>query len=414
MPYIGRVAPVSEAVIMHHATPRKRKLLEQASKSLESKPPCHADAAVRMFLKDDKYHSWKQVVPRCIQYRSKRYALPLACYLHPIEQMVYGWNDLSGTPIFAKCRNLTQRGNDIAAKMDFFFDPVAVSLDHSKFDAHVNMQLLDLEHWFYKQCNRSKLLAQLLHWQRLNRGSTKNGTKFVTRATRMSGDQNTGLGNSIINFAMTEALMAGIKHCLYIDGDDFIVFVERADAKYVDPKGYLQFGMHTKLDSQTSVIEHIEFCQTRPVFNGSGYTMVRNPQRMLKRVQWGVVKFHPSYTPKYLASVGRCLMSIGFGLPVEAYVGAKLAKLSTVNVLTPYTMMANKMPMRPLRAFLVEPSSLTRLSYETAWGLSPAQQQELESRAITQSEFVEDLCPFPEYGKDEQVIEAEWPSPCTS
>jgi len=362
-----------------------------------------------MFLKDDKYHEWKRVVPRCIQYRSKRYCLPLASYLTPIEHYMCSIVDESGTPIFAKSRNYHQRGDDIKAKMDYFHDPIVVSLDHSKFDAHVNMQLLDVEHWFYKSCCRSPELAQLLHWQRINHGMTKNGTRYITRATRMSGDQNTGIGNSIINFAMTKALFGHLKTCYYIDGDDYLLFVDKKDAKYIKPELYGQFGMETKLEAVTSTIEHIDFCQTRPVFNGVGYTMVRNPKRMLSRVQWGVGKFSSRYVPKYLASVGKCMISTGQGLPVEQFVGQTLSNLSGSYVMTPYHHSAIRMPYRPGRAKVVEPSTAVRLSYETAWSISVGQQVELERSCVVSTGFVEGLVPFPQYDSQEQpVIETKW------
>lgn len=408
-PYVKRIRPVSYDCILKRATPRKRKLLEQAKESLLLEDLSNKDAKVRMFLKDDKYHVWKRVVPRCIQYRSKRYCLPLASYLTPIEHYMCTLTDESETPIFAKSRNFHQRGADIAAKMAYFHNPVVISLDHSKFDAHVNMQLLDVEHWFYKSCCRNPELAQLLHWQRVNHGRTKNGTRYVTRATRMSGDQNTGIGNSIINFAMTKALFGHLKICYYIDGDDYLIFVERSDANKVDPKLYEQFGMETKMESATSVIEHIDFCQTRPVFNGVGYTMCRNPERMLKRVQWGVGKFSPRYVPKYLSSVGKCMISTGQGLPVEQYLGRTLSSLSTTYVLTPYHYSASKMPFRPGRAKVVEPSTAVRLSYEMAWGLSIAQQQMFERVSVVKTRFDEGLVPFPQYDSpEEQVIETEW------
>lgn len=405
-PWIEHVSPVSPSVIIRHATSRKRLLLEQALESLKGEELSVKDAKVRMFLKDDKYHEWKPVAPRCIQYRGKRYALSLACYLHPIEQMVYGWTDLSGTPIFAKSRNLTQRGHDIADKMSYFQNPVAISLDHSKFDAHVNMSLLDLEHWFYKQCNRSPKLKMLLHWQRVNHGQTKNGTKYVTRATRMSGDQNTGIGNSIINYAMTKALLEKLKirHCLYIDGDDFLVICERIDAGKFDPSLYKQFGMATKLDSITGVIEHIDFCQCRPVFNGSGYTMVRDPYRMLQRIQWAVGKKHPRHVVNYLTSIGKCMIALGMGLPVEQYIGSTLSNLGGKYITTEQTMMANKMFMRPSNARVVECCEASRASYEQAWGFTAGQQLILERLSIGPP-VLEDLVPFLQYGSEETVTE---------
>lgn len=396
----GRVKllqPVDQQVVIDHASGTKKKLLEGARESLKIKAISEDDAKVKMFLKDDKYHTPDFKSPRCIQYRNKRYCLLLAQYLIPVESMVYKWTDNSGAPIFAKARNLIQRGSDIEAKMGHFRDPVAISLDHSKFDAHCNGKLLRLEHWFYNQCfDNDPLLRKLLSWQLVNRGATKNGTTYETRYTRMSGDQNTGLGNSIINYAMTMALIRshGIEACYYIDGDDFIIFVERGDAYKVDPKWYEQFGMVTKLDCSTSCIEEIEFCQTRPVFNGIGYTMVRNPTRMLSRTPWVVGDKHPRYVKNFLTSLGMCMLSLGMGLPVEQFVGYKLAQLGGKYIESPLHYSANKMFMRPKRARVIVPSMDTRLSYERAWGIPIGEQLAMENMGVT---LGVDLGPYLDY-----------------
>lgn len=397
---------VDQQVVIDHARGTKKKLLERARESFKTNPLSEEDARVKMFLKDDKYHTAEYKAPRCIQYRNKRYCLLLAQYLIPVESMVYTWLDDSETPIFAKSRNLVQRGNDIKTKMGFFRNPVAISLDHSKFDAHCNGRLLRLEHWFYNQCfDNDPLLRKLLSWQLVNRGATKNGTTYETLYTRMSGDQNTGLGNSIINYAMTLALIRsqGIQACYYIDGDDFIIFVERGDAYKVDPKWYEQFGMVTKLDCSTSCIENIEFCQTRPVFNGVGYTMVRNPNRMLSRTPWVVGDKHPRFVKNYLTSLGMCMLSLGMGLPVEQFVGYTLTQLGGRYIDTPLHYSANKMFMRPKRARLIIPSMATRLSYERAWGLTIGEQLEVEKSKIVLDVDLDPSLDYDEYPNENLV-----------
>jgi hypothetical protein len=405
--WVKHIDPVSVDTIIRHATSRKRKLLLQAKESLEMAPVNELDSRVRMFLKDDKYHTLKIGAPRCIQYRSKRYCLPLATYLHPIEQYVYTWKDTSGTPIFAKARNLKQRGQDIETKFNCFISPAVISMDHSKFDCHVNKDLLELEHRFYNECCKSWLLAKLLKWQKRNVGKTANGVKYLTMFTRMSGDQNTGLGNSLINYAMTVALLdkLKIKYCLYIDGDDFLVFVESANAHLVKAEGYKQFGMSTKLDSIATVMEKIDFCQSRPVFDGVSYTLVRSPIRMLERIQWGVGRFAPRYIRNYLTSIGQCCLSLGMGLPVEQYIGETLTKLGgRKKVITEMHYSANKMPFRVGKARIVKPALAVRLSYELAWGIPIPVQETLESLQVELSSSIQAVV-FPQYGTEDQTTE---------
>lgn len=390
-PHIKSFVPTSYDVVISHSKGGKKRLLEQAKDSLELEPLCARDGRIRMFLKDDKSHEAAYGTPRCIQYRSKRYCLPLATYLIPLESYVYSWLDEAETPIFAKCRNMVQRGQDIEDKMSYFNDPVAISLDHSKFDSHVNTELLRVEHWFYNKCYNEPELGFLLNLQLTCHGTTKNGTRYKTVGTRMSGDQNTGLGNSLINYVMTYAMKKhlNIPMLMYIDGDDFIIFVERSVSHLVTPDWYKQFGMVTKVDNSTSVIEEIEFCQSRPVFNGVGYTMVRNPLRMLARLQWMVGKKHPKHVVNYLTSIGLCMMSLGVGLPVEQYVGSTLASLGGRYIQTDLHYRANKMKMKPGRAQIVVPSDLVRSSYYAAWGITPDEQMELEKIIIREPILIE-------------------------
>nr|BBN50999.1 hypothetical protein 3 [Korle-bu Aedes virus] len=377
---IRRCNPVTEETVIAHAVPSKRKLLEVAQSSLEKEPLCARDGRVKMFLKDDKYHVAEVKAPRCIQYRNKRYCLRLARWMIPIERQVYLWNDASGSPVFAKGRNMRQRGRDIQCKFQWFDDPVVISMDHSKFDSHVNTTLLDLEHWFYNQCARDPELKFLLALQRRNIGRTKNGTKYETLGTRMSGDQNTGLGNCIINFAMTRYVLDGIKHCLYIDGDDFLVFVERCDVQRVNPSTYRLFGMSTTVDGTVDVLEHVEFCQTRPVADGvGGYTMVRNPHRLMARLPWVVGPRETDAIDDIIYSTGLCEISLGVGLPVAQYLGRALAERGGKYRRTELHYRAMLEKVKPQKAQVVEPSAETRMSYETAWGLSIAEQLQLEN-----------------------------------
>ncbi|UHR49843.1 MAG: RNA-dependent RNA polymerase [Fushun naranga aenescens tombus-like virus 1] len=348
-----------------------------------------------MFLKDDKYPLTDDLAtylsqepdssygaPRCIQYRNKRYCLRLATYLHPIEEHCYAAVDWTDTPIFSKGRNLKQRGADLHGKWNSFVKPLALLLDHSKFDAHVTLQLLNMEHKFYRACNDSQELKDLLSGQLLNKGRTKNGTTYTTKATRMSGDQNTGLGNSLINYAMLSAFAKhfDLKHSIYVDGDDSVIIIEN-EGKHYDLKYFEQFGMKTK-GSSTTEFSQVEFCQTRPVELDAGWTMVRNPYRLLLRTPWTVKQLTQRQLLPYMASVGRCELALGMGAPIGQYLGEKLAQLSHRHVITDLEYVAKQQHYRPLRAHLVPPSDAARESYYQAWNINPDQQREIEGSDI--------------------------------
>lgn len=387
-PMSTKLSPCSEEYIVQRYSGPKRKLLQQAQDSLAYEPVCAEDAKVKMFLKADKYHINKMTAPRCIQYRNKRYCLRLATYLHPIEKRLYSRTDKSDTPVFAKSRNLTQRGADLRTKWESFENPVAILMDHSKFDAHCNEQLLSLEHKFYSSCIRvsdgKKELQKLLNWQLLNKGATKNGTLYSTKATRMSGDQNTGCGNSIINYAMLKAFDEHFEldSCMYIDGDDSVLICEANRVGLVNVDFFSQFGMTTKMEL-ASEFSKVDFCQTRPVFDGVAWRCVRDPNRLLARLPWLVYNLPENCHARYLKSVGMCEMALGVGLPVAQYVGDKLSKLSDKKyMITDLHYVAMKEYQRPCAVKLVQPTRAARESYEEAWGIDIPTQLRWENATI--------------------------------
>lgn len=376
--------PWSEDMVIEHAIPSKKKLLISARESLSKYPLTASDGAIKMFLKDDKYHG-ELKDPRCIQYRNKRYGLRLATYLHPLEQYVMSWTR-NGTHIFAKGRNMRQRGRDIAHKFNRYEECAVVSLDHSKFDCHVNESLLRAEHWFYNQCYGSEELEFLLELQVRNKGMTKNGTSYTTRATRMSGDQNTGLGNCLINYMMTKQLLSklGIGYDLYIDGDDFLIFIEKRHVPLIDPSAYSLFGMSTKLESVAYTLEHVDFCQCRPVFDGIGYTMVRNPERMLARLPWIVGPIEDSRAQDIVFSTGQCEIAQGLGLPIGQFIGQRMCERGGKMVRIRHRAWLEK--MKPGKLQPIEPMGGVRESYEKAWGLSIADQLLIEQTSLVEPE----------------------------
>lgn len=390
-PFVKALTPCTEDTVIANSAGAKRKLLTSAKQSLETYPIQPEDGQVKMFLKADKAHVFDSEAhpdfgaPRCIQYRNKRYCLRLATFLHPVEKHVYQQLDVSGTPIFAKGRNLMQRGSDLRAKFEHFRNPTIICMDHSKFDAHFGTELLKLEHKFYKNMFRAsdrEELSQLLAMQMDNKGSTKHGTRYRTRGTRMSGDQNTGLGNSVGNYAMLKAFADHNKWeaCFYVDGDDSVMIVE-GDVK-IDPKFFEQFGMSTKVDMVTKDFQQMEFCQTRAVFDGVSWRMVRNPWRLLARLPWAVQTVTPNCRNKYLRSVGLCEIALGVGLPIAQHIGEKLSQLGTGYMITGNHYMASKEYIRPTAARVIKPSVEARHSYAQAWGISIEEQLQIEAATI--------------------------------
>jgi hypothetical protein len=398
------VLPWSRERVIKHNHGAKRKLLERAYQDLQSNPLEQRDSKVRMFLKADKYEfgpDWKPKAPRCIQFRSKRYGLELSRFLHPIEADVYNNTlDASGTPVFAKARNSTQRAQDLAAKAAEFSHPVFVLLDQSNWDAHVNKTLLAYEHDLYLRKCRSTNLRGLLNKQLLNEGATKNGTTYSTTGTRMSGDCNTALGNCVINYGLlsTWTREAGVKACFYVDGDDSVVVVDRSQRERLeglDAKAwFLKWGMESKVET-TETFEHCEFCQCRPVWDGVGWRMVRNPKRVMVRSAWTVQPHPPAFYPRLVASVGRCELACNLGIPVLQALAYKMVeaggKHHKVWRLINQYHRAKSEAWHPERALagVREVTSESRASFAEAWGISPAEQLAMEASELSLGDTTE-------------------------
>jgi len=386
--------PRSAQAVIDHYTGPKREEYRKGWESLLVEPLCKKDAEVRMFLKDDKYHLKqpselldgevdKFGPPRCIQFRNKRYGVLLARYLHGVEERTYNLRDVTGSRVFAKSRNLDERAADIVEKWESFTNPVALCLDHSKFDCHVQVGHLKEEHEYYKRWYKSSnLLTRLLRMQIVNKGVTHTGLTYKTKGTRMSGDQNTGLGNSVINYGMLRYYTRKVKAAFYIDGDDSVIIVDRADLKHCDFDSFEKFGMSTKLDIVTE-LERIEFCQCRPVFDGVSWHFTRNPYRALARMPWVTNRRALNHIPRHIKSVGMCEVALNYGMPVMQAIGWKLIRFGAGKYIeTDRHYEAKRMKVKPWNIKEVGVKDVTRRSYECAWGLTPDQQMALENMDI--------------------------------
>jgi hypothetical protein len=391
--------PITKLSVANGYSGAKRQAALEAIASLKEEELGPRDARLKMFLKDDKYHTDEMKAPRCIQYRDKRYALTLAQFTYPIEHKIYNRKH-EGLRRFAKGRNLEQRAKDLRAMWDSYGNPMAWLLDHSKFDAHVSVELIKiataLNSACYKHSGQHDYVRWLMRMQIDNKGITKNGTKYRTRGTRMSGDQNTGLDNSTLNLSMIELVLkwCGVKGSVYVDGDDSVVVLDQKDRHKLNIKLFSRFGMKTK-EEFAYCFEHVEFCQTRPVWNGSKYIMCRNPDRVLSRCNWTVKKFPMAKDACYIKSVMMCESALNQGLPVMGPLSSRI--VPQLNVNKRYKVMDTELDYmvkalgkdRGTLYTTLDVSEESRLSYQEAWGIDVLTQLELEAM-----EMVEPSDPF--------------------
>jgi len=204
----------------------------------------------------------------------------------------------------------------------------------------------------------------------------------------MSGDMNTGLGNSILSYSFAKAWLrdSGVLGTVYCDGDDVVVIVEAADVNRLLPvtQFFAKLGMETKFDAKQIVrhFEHLEFCQCRPVEVNGNWRMVRNPVRVLSRM---LVTPHRIQSSKemlvYRKSIGMCELACSYGVPVlqslaNGFINNGKGKFDA-RVQSEFHRL--KFEQSPLEAKSQPISIDTRLSFELAWGISMAEQLLLET-----------------------------------
>lgn len=268
-------------------TGRKQAIYAKAYESLLIRGIKRADAYVSTFVKAEKinFSAKGDPAPRVIQPRSPRYNLEVGRYLKLFEkELCKGFKRLFGYEVVLKGRN----ADGVAAAMydnwSQFNDPVAIGLDASRFDQHVSKAALEFEHSIYNKVFRSKELARLLEWQLRNHGFGRVGdtlVKYVVDGCRMSGDINTGMGNCLIMSCVVLFYFesVGLNARLSNNGDDCVVFLERADLHKMAgiSDHFTEFGFKLTQEPVVDVFEKVVFCQAQPVWVGGAYRMVRDP-----------------------------------------------------------------------------------------------------------------------------------------
>lgn len=364
----------------------KRRMYYNAWLNLQQHGLQKSHSYVNMFIKPDKYSSdaINDKMPRAIQYRSKEFNLLLATYLQPIEHYVYSNLVLNRRRVIVKGLSPMARGMLLVEKMKDFTSPVYIEVDHSKFDSTIRVEHLRTIHKYYKQFYpRSKQFNYLLECQINNVGYTKGGIKYKVRGTRMSGDYDTGLGNSLINY---HCLYGFVKHLDYfdfiLDGDDSIIIVEEDDIGKLDFDHFGRVGFETKYCIKRD-IHTVDFCQCRlmtvPIPN-----FVRNPIRALSSANIKLSRVSPSKYREWAAGLGACELALNPGVPILQMLGFKLFRSNKRYWLDQD--MRFRMGACKRRFTLV--SEMARYQFYRCWGIEPWK-QELTEAMITGPMYLE-------------------------
>lgn len=366
---------ISRLDVVNLYTGGKKKQYYSAYLALERRGLQRKDTFLKMFVKPDRWPEdvIKEKAPRAIQFRAKEFNIELARYLHKVEHDLYARISWNGSRVVAKGLTTRQRAELWQEKCRAYKRPLFINLDHSKFDSTVNMQHLKSLHSVYRRiCGKG--IQNLLKYQYNNVGWTKSGVKYAVKGTRMSGDYDTALGNTLINIACIVQCLAGIKFDFMLDGDDAIIVMERHYRSMVNIGNFEKFGFETKLEFNLDPMQ-VEFCQSRLVWT-EGWNFIRNPIRAISNNTVVLKKYNMKWMARYVAGVGVGELSVSAGAPILQQQAVRLMKCSD----NPYLDADEAWRMSALGVSR-EPTPVTsraRTTMAQSWGISPALQVAVE------------------------------------
>lgn len=368
---------------------RKRRLYAMAAASVGDVPITRKDAYITPFIKDEKTNLTRKddPCPRIIQPRSARFNYAIGIHLKPMEKPIFrGIAAVFGSTTVMKGLNASQRGIVLEEKWARFTSPVAICLDAKRFDQHVSRDIIDWEHSV-----EEALAIDRCSLKRLNAFRKKNtcfirtnegGYKYTLNGIRMSGDMDTALGNCLTMCAMTYSFMANIdvsKYEYMNDGDDGVLIVEQSDSAFVFDnfvEYFTRFGFTMKLEGTTNIIEEVDFCQARPVFDGDHYRFVRDPSICLDKDSYSLKNNVSVEGMRDLRnSVGWCGLSLAGDMPIfcEFYHSMICGEDSAVDYTTGMQFLSRGMSSK-----YAEPTDECRVSFYKAFKITPDQQIVME------------------------------------
>jgi hypothetical protein len=290
--FLPSTAPVNHGDFVAMYSGRKRAIYQSALDSIRAgRTSVAEDAKLQVFVKYEKTDRTTKAdpVPRIISPRNPRFNIRVGRYLKPLEHKLFdSLADLFGHTTVIKGYNATRSAQILREKWEMFRQPVAVGLDASRFDQHVSLDALRWEHQVYLKCfpqgKHKRRLAALLKLQEVNHceGFVPDGRiRYTVEGTRMSGDMNTSLGNCLLMCSMVHAFGrdTGVDIQLANNGDDCVVFMERSDLeRFMAPLSgwFLSMGFNMTVEAPVYDFCELEFCQTKPIFDGREWIMCRN------------------------------------------------------------------------------------------------------------------------------------------
>lgn len=367
-----------EQVLKHKRAPGQRKRYERAFNELAQRGLRESDYNVSAFVKVEKWQTDHMCLkpPRLIQFRSFVYCAALSQYLSPIEELAWT-TECNGVRVFAKGLNSYEVAETLWSGWTTFSNPIAVLLDHSRFDSSVMKEHIKIEETCYLSRYADDDLRQLISHQYANNCYTKGGIAYTCVARKMSGEYNTSLGDSVINYGVLRQVF-GSNVCYTINGDDSVIIMEESDLDEkvaLDPATWAKFGFKSTVSVARSFAE-IDFCQSKPVLVDGVWRMVRSPWRAIARGTISVKRFQGEGWRRLLASMAESELACSDRVPMLQAWGQYLLRCSAgASALPGEITYKAKLERRPSVGLI---ANSTRHSFAEVFGIDIDQQLAFE------------------------------------
>lgn len=328
------LTPVPETCLEDsvQAFPKKRrKRYLKALEDLLSTGLTRRDAIISSFVKMEKLQILqKDGDPRIIQTRGGKFHLVFSQMTKPVEHsLAHILDPVNQYPLIAKGRNLDERASLLQSMWRRRMQPVALSLDLSRWDMHVQVPLIKEVLKLYMLHTSDPVIVWCMNQLLNNVCFTNKRIRYKVQGGVMSGDMTTALGNCIaviaivltfrevlynaalcgvgniasalrINPGFTEsgrAFLAALEEqdlghlardwmMVLDDGDDHVIVVEEANvgvAETLLPLWWKAMGHTLKVEGVVRDLEKVEFCQHRPFIGERRVTMVPNPCKVIPK-----------------------------------------------------------------------------------------------------------------------------------
>ncbi|ABQ50597.1 hypothetical protein SOG_gp2 [Marine RNA virus SOG] len=371
---------------------------------------------IKAFVKAEKtLKSLMLFVPRLISPRSMEFNIALGLYLKPLEKPVYAAlnrfvkDDLQfpiPTHVVAKGLNAEQTGKVMHAKWSQFSDPVAVGIDAKRFDQHVSVDALEFEHGFYNSIYDCDHLRELLRHQLQTTGVgfLRDGKiNYQHNGGRCSGDMNTSLGNILLMCCMCiHLIQLSTRHIDFINnGDDVVFFCERSSLQTLSDlirEVFPPLGFTIQVEEPVYIFEHIEFCQTHPVFDGWRWIMVRNWPDAFYKDCLSVKSLDGKCAHTYYNAIGACGLALAGGIPIYQDFYRHLISITNQHAKQNWNDISLETGMFQLAAgmnrYYREATLAARTSFYMAFNVTPTQQIAI-AKAIVKNIKIDEMLANP-------------------